>query len=114
MNIKQALRIDGVKPAAIQNARALLDTANSVTPLPEPDEIAADGLGGLEISWKEGLCKVLFSVAMSRDDIPPDAYVMFFNGAETEREKRYRTFRKNLDEVLLNGIMWLEEESETK
>lgn len=99
-----------VRPVAINEAQIILSEAEALSRLPEPSDMAADGLGGLEVSWQWKQREVLFSVTASRKDLPPDAYLMLIDRKEKDRSTRYRTVRESIASEIIKGLEWMRQE----
>lgn len=96
-----------VRPLAIQAAEGVVFASLAFGNLPIASEISGDGMGGIEISWREGQRELLLSIAASRQDLPPDIYLMLVDRSETERSKRFRTIREEIPSALVEHISWL-------
>lgn len=98
---------DAVRPSAVEAARSIF--IDSLVPefILESSEVAPDGMGGIEFSWREGEREVLLSVTASRPDLEPDIYLMLIDKSEPDRSKRFRTIRWGISQSLVEGISWL-------
>ena len=96
-----------VRPLAVEAAEGVVFASLMHGYLPAASEIVGDGMGGIEISWREGKREMLLSIAASRPDLPPDIYLMLVDRAESERSKRFRTIRQEIPRSLVEHISWL-------
>jgi hypothetical protein len=96
-----------VRPMAVNAMEAVIHTTLLYGEIAPATEVASDGLGGIEISWKEGHRELLLSVAASRVDILPDTYLMVIDKSQKTRDQRFKTIRQDIARSLVEHFTWL-------